>query len=366
MAIKIYHTGDNHIGMSFNNYPSVKKDLIKARFLTLENMIFQANEEKADIFVIAGDLFHSIDVPIKDIEKTVNILNKFKGACVLVLPGNHDYDSNKTKLWQDFQKSGSEKIIILNEFKPYNLSEYNLDVTIYPAHCHSLHSSDNNLGWIKESGLKDKSKYNIGVAHGAIEGLSADLVGKYFYMEKQELIDIPVDLWLLGHTHVAYPVSEKVFNHKIFNAGAPEADGLDFGGKGSAWIIELSEDRSVAHKIETGMYEFFDKSFNVSSREDLEKIKAWALSDNPKLKLVRIDLSGSLSEGVYLTLSDFYENLEKELFYLIVIDENLKIKVDMETISQQFSQGSFPYEFLLSLADDEEALQVAYDIVRRS
>ena len=117
-------------------------------------------------------------------------------------------------------------------------------------------------------------------------------------IQKQELIDIPVDLWLLGHTHVAYPVSEKVFNHKIFNAGAPEADGLDFGGKGSAWIIELSEDRSVAHKIETGMYEFFDKSFNVSSREDLEKIKAWALSDNPKLKLVRIDLSGSLSEGV--------------------------------------------------------------------
>ena len=38
----------------------------------------------------------------------------------------------------------------------------------------------------------------------------------------------------------------------------------------------------------------------------------------------------------------------------------------METISQQFTQGSFPYEFLLSLADDEEALQVAYDIVRRS
>lgn len=365
MAVKIFHTGDNHIGMSFNNYPNVKKDLIEARFTTLEKMIFKANEVNADLFVVAGDLFHSIDIAEKDVKKTVNILNKFRGACVLVLPGNHDYDSGKTKLWQDFKLNVDEKIIILNEFKPYNLRDYNLDVTVYPAHCHSLHSSENNLGWIKK-GLEDQSKYNIGIAHGAIEGLSADLVGNYFYMGMQELNDIPVDVWLLGHTHVAYPALEKVFNHKVFNAGSPEADGLNFTGKGSAWLIDLENNNVIASKIETGKYEFFDKDFKVSSKEDLDKIKDWALSASPQSKLVRLNLRGSLSEDVYSSLSEFYSFLESKLLYLTIVDDDLKIKVDMETINQQFTKGSFPYEFLKSLADDEDALQVAYELVKGS
>src|SRR5699024_9309452 len=106
---------DIHLGMKFNNYAEgVKESLSEARFQTLENMINQSNELNTDIFAIAGDLFNTIQVPKRDINRTVQILNKFNGACVLVLPGNHDYDNGVIELWKEFTKIPSEKILFIN------------------------------------------------------------------------------------------------------------------------------------------------------------------------------------------------------------------------------------------------------------
>ena len=114
--VKIFHTGDIHLGMKFNNYADeIKEKLFEVRFLTLENMIIKSNELNADLFVIAGDLFNTIQVAKRDIHRTVKFLDKFNGACVLVLPGNHDYDNGMTDLWREFTKIPSEKIVLLNE-----------------------------------------------------------------------------------------------------------------------------------------------------------------------------------------------------------------------------------------------------------
>ena len=50
MSIKIFHTGDLHIGMKFSNYPdSIRTSLVKARLDTLKNMITKANEEECTL-----------------------------------------------------------------------------------------------------------------------------------------------------------------------------------------------------------------------------------------------------------------------------------------------------------------------------
>lgn len=366
MSLKIFHTGDIHLGMKFNNYAEdVKETLVEARFLSLENMINKSNELNADIFVVAGDLFNTIQIAKRDINRTVKILDKFNGACVLVLPGNHDYDNGMTDLWREFTKIPSEKIILLNEKKPYFLNDYDLDVVIYPAPCHSKHSSENSLQWIKEEGLLDTGKYHIGVAHGALEGLSPDLEGNYYYMGINELNSIPTDLWLLGHTHVRYPLKDEIVDNKIYNAGTPEPDGLDYVDEGSAWLITLNDEKIFAERIITGEYRFFDKGFELNSDEDLDSIESWTLKDDPSKKIVRLSLEGSISNEAYSNLSNYYRGLESKLFHLIVDDSNLRVKINKDTIEREFTKGSFPYEFLNRLTHDEEALQIAYDLLRR-
>ncbi|MGO1470005.1 MAG: metallophosphoesterase family protein [Tissierella sp.] len=366
MSLKIFQTGDIHIGMKFNNYGDrVKESLVEARFSVIERMIDKSSDLNADLFVIAGDLFNSNKVAKKDINRTVNILNKFSGAAVLVLPGNHDYDNGKIDLWEEFSSFSNEKIILLNEKRYYNLKDYGIDALVYPAPCHNKHSKENSLGWIKKEGISKDGTYHIGVAHGAIEGLSADLEGNYYPMGIDELNDIATDVWLLGHTHVCYPAKEKISDHKIFNPGTPEPDGLDFNGKGCAWFIEIEGEEVNAKRVETGKYRFLDEKFSVNSSKDLEDIKKWAIDGKPMEKILRLRLEGSLSEEVYESLSNYYRDLESQLFHLMIEDSNLKIKINEEIIEREFTKGSFPYEFLNKLTHDEDALQIAYDLLRR-
>ena len=366
LSLNIFHTGDIHIGMKFSNYDgNIRTSLQEARFATLENMINQSNDLGSDIFVVAGDLFNTTQIVKRDIERTARILDKFSGACVIVMPGNHDYDNGMVDLWKDFNRVSNEKIVYMGDKRSYYLDDYGLDVVVYPAPCHAKHSDENSLGWIKDGGLEEYGKYHIGIAHGALEGLSPDLVGNYYYMDKSELENIPVDVWLLGHTHVSYPENERVVGWKVFNAGTHEPDGLDCRNEGSAWNIVIDEDKKViGERVITGMYRFHDKSFEITSDEELDEISSWALKEDPRKRIIRLSLEGRVSSNLYGELSEFYQSLEKELLHLIVDDSKLRTRINQATIEKEFTQGSFPYLFLNDLIHDDEALQIAYDLIK--
>lgn len=100
--LKIAHTADNHIGMKFNKYGPLKKDLVEARFKSLKKLVDKANDRCCDLLVISGDLFDSINIARPDIEKTVGILKEFSGEYVLIIPGNHDFYSGNEDLWKIF------------------------------------------------------------------------------------------------------------------------------------------------------------------------------------------------------------------------------------------------------------------------
>lgn len=366
MGVKIFLTGDLHIGMKFRNYPeSLGKLLVEARFDSLKRMVNTANDEKCNIFAVAGDLFDSIKISSRDIEKVVKILSEFSGECTLVMPGNHDYDNGMVDLWKRFKDKMTENIILLNENRPYSLKNYSLNAAAYPAFCSAKHSESNNLNWLKELEEYDGESCHIGLAHGSLSGLSPDMEGSYFPMTENELLNIPMDVWLLGHTHISYPYNENTISEKIFNAGTPEPDGFDCNHNGNAWIIDIDDKKIVRGKrIETGKYKFYDIKRRISDMESLQGIKDEFLKDSPENILLRLSISGRVSEDVLNSRQDFYEDMEKNLAYFKIDDSDLMVKISKEDIKKEFTEGSFPYKFLNEVSDDEEALQIAYEIIR--
>lgn len=366
MGIKVLLTGDLHIGMKFNNYPeNLRKLLVEARFESLMRTIKAANEESCSIFTVAGDLFDNIKISNKDIDRVIKILGEFSGECVLVMPGNHDYDNGMVDLWKRFKESLSEKIVLLNENRPYSLKNYSLNAIAYPAYCSSKHSEINNLNWIKELKEFDDKSFHIGLSHGSLQGLSPDMEGSYFPMSEKELLSIPMDVWLLGHTHISYPYNENTVSDKIFNAGTPEPDGFDCSHNGNAWIIEIDDKKSVRGKrVETGKYKFYDVKREVSDQESLESIKEEFSTKNPENNLLRLSLKGRISENLFSIRHEFYRDMDKALAYFKVDDSELGIKISKEDIKKEFTEGSFPYKLLNQVADDQEALQIAYEIIR--
>lgn len=365
MSIKIFHTADVHIGMKFNRYPDqIKKELQETRVEAISRMVKKANEEKCNIFVVAGDLFHeNKKISNKVIHKVVSALEDFEGECVLVLPGNHDYDNDMIDLWKKFNDFDSEKILFINEQHPYSLQNYDIDAMVYPAPCHSKHSETNNIGWINEEEI-DETLLNIGVAHGALKGISPDLDNKYFNMSLNELRNIPIDLWLLGHTHITYPEKNSVVQEKIFNPGTPEPDGLDCKHAGNAWIITIESEKKVsAEKVEIGEYKFIDRNFIINDKEDFKFVESEIIGDTPSKTIARIYISGKVEEEVYRYRQDVYRKIEDVIGFLIVDDSDFGIKITNENIQREFTDGSFPMKMLKSISDDEEALQLAYEMI---
>jgi hypothetical protein len=212
---------------------------------------------------------------------------------------------------------------------------------------------------------ESENKYKILVAHGALNGISPDMTDDYFKMNKDELKSLNMDIYLLGHTHLAYPFEKKVKNRKIFNCGTPEPDGMNYSEKGSSWFIEIDGNKNIqAEQIETGKYRFYDLEYKIKNKDDFEKLKKEFLDNEAKSKLLRIKLSGRIDEDLYNEKESIYRELKEKLAYFRVDDSELKIKITTEVIDREFSENSFPAKLLNELKDDDKALQLAYEYIK--
>ena len=169
--IRIFLTGDNHIGLMYAGHE--KSEILQEKRITaFEEMVRTANRENCDLFVIAGDLFHKTrGITQKTIKRLMDMLAGFKGI-VVVLPGNHDYYDDDVEVWKHFKNlmPSYDNIMLLTEYKPYRVTCGEDEVVLYPALCQSLNSKpgENNLEWVKNEPIDSDGSYHIGIAHGAV------------------------------------------------------------------------------------------------------------------------------------------------------------------------------------------------------
>lgn len=193
--LKIFVTGDNHIGLKYASHEKAQA-LAAKRMEAFPAMVDAANREGCELFVITGDLFENTRVPKKDVVSIVETLARFRGTAA-VLPGNHDFYDPEAKVWQYFTEAIKQydNIMLLTEYRPYRVNAGEYEATLFPAHCTSLHSApgENNLGWIKEADVASEPGYRIGIAHGAVAGETIDNEGAYFLMKREELEAIPME-----------------------------------------------------------------------------------------------------------------------------------------------------------------------------
>lgn len=355
-----------HIGMQFAGFPEVRERLREARFQCLERIVKTAEERQCNLIVISGDLFHTARPAKKDLARATHILEQFRFGPVAVLPGNHDFLSGgDAGLWQDFQKTLLDNIIILDRKAPFNLARFNVGAVLYPCPCESKHSAENAVGWIREIPLDESNEIRIGVAHGSLEGVSPDFDMRYFPMTEAELNGFGLDLWLLGHTHIRYPKNPGP-SSRIFFPGTAEPDGFDCDHKGSAWIIEIDEEKKItAEPIETGKYFFVHDNAELSSGADVQRLAGRYKNEEFKNALVKLKIAGRLPDEEFKKAVKVSASLSERLTHLILDSDGLSEEITIEKINSEFAEGSFPHVLLYHLCEDGDglALQTAFEIV---
>lgn len=375
--IKLFVTGDNHFGKKYDRYPDVKDKLIQSRFDVLNDMVQRAEKEGCELFVVTGDLFDNINtVKISDVKRVVDILAAFTGT-VIVLPGNHDYYTGNEKIWKDFENALSSRehnIILVKEFKPYSFDVGEEKVVIYPAFCQSKHSKENNLAWIKTEDVQKDGVINIGIAHGAIKGVTPDKKEEYFLMTESELSSIPMDAWLIGHTHIPYPNDLKedsdTTGYKIFNAGTHEQTDLHNDTEGNGFIISIEKNASVANvlarKYVSGKIHFYDRAIQVNpdSETALADAIKKALAGIDKNSVVRIIISGSVKQTEYQDKERIYKEILKEYLTYEKEDSELSEEITVDKIREEYAETSFAAQFMEKLLENPTELQMAYQLLQ--
>ena len=375
--VKIFVTGDNHIGKIYSKYPEVKDILIQSRFDSLRNMVIKAEEVGCGLFIITGDLFdNTFKIKVSDVKKVVDILSMFSGD-VIVLPGNHDYYAGDEKVWKDFEKSllnVDHNITLIKEFKTYNFEVGEEKVVIYPAFCQSKLSETNNLDWIKNSKIQESGVINIGIAHGALQGVTPDIKEEYFLMSEAELVGIPVDIWLLGHTHVPYPnvlkEDEDTIGYKVFNAGTHEQTDISNNTEGNGFIITIEKNGNIskimARKFVSGRVRYFDIKLAVNPNSDdaLAKALNEAISDIDDYSIVKITISGSVKHEEYMNKENIYKECLGRFLTYRKYDNELSEEITVDKIRDEFAETSFAAKFMEGLITNPTELQMAYQLIQ--
>lgn len=368
--IRIFMTGDNHIGLKYTSHENAGI-LAESRINAFAVMVEEANAEKCDLFVITGDLFeNTYNIPKKTVAAVVELLVGFQGT-VAVLPGNHDYYDKDAKLWQDFRSliSARDNIMLLTEYRPYELTIGSAEVTLYPALCTSLHSAPgkNNLGWIKEANIVPDSRFRIGIAHGAVEGETIDSEGQYFMMKRAELESIPVDAWLIGHTHVPFPknlTDEYTPCDRILNSGTHVQTDVSCNTEGLCFIVEISDDKKIrARKFNSGSLRFYRRGIVLSAGK-MEEILDRELSEIGDNSVVDLVLSGAVSFEEYRDRHDIIEKRLSRFVEGTYSDSALSELISPELISAEFPETSFSSGLLTALLDDPKEAQLTYEMLK--
>lgn len=356
MNVRILHTADNHIGLSFSRYPDpVRERLLEERYAALERLVATANTRDAHFFVVAGDLFDKINVSKSQVERTVKILREFNGEAVLVLAGNHDYcEGPDSKLWKWFRAAadGSPVIALTDqETKAFRGDDY--QVRFYACPCPSKHARDHAIGWVADE-EKSPDMLHVGIAHGNVEGLGLDADQRYFNMTEGDLRNAGLDAWLLGHIHVPAPVAGTTGRPLYFMPGIHTPDSVKCTLPGHAWWIEWNADASCHHEqLASGAIRFVRLTHSLNHASDIAALLTSCAALDAPNTILDLQLGGRLHEPEIAALNQALDALHPSFLH-VSREQDIAQALDAAAIATRFPEGTLPNALLQALLADEE------------
>ena len=355
MNLRILHTADNHIGLSFNHYPDAARErLIDERFASLERLVATANERKAHFLVIAGDLFDKTTITKAQIERAVKILGKFEGDAVVVLAGNHDFcEGADSKLWKQFRTAAEgSRVLALTEQGTRDFESDDYRVRFYACPCPSKHGKEHTIGWVA-SEEKPADMLHIGIAHGNVEGLGLDADQRYFHMADSDFRNAGLHTWLLGHIHVPAPAPGTTGSPLYFMPGIHTPDSVKCSHPGHAWWIELGADGTCRHEqLASGAVRFVRMSLALNHANDIRELRTKCEALDPPNTILDLQLTGRLREEEVAELNAMLGEMSPRFLHFSR-DQDIAPVLDASTISKRFPEGTLPHTLLHALLEDD-------------
>ena len=348
---KIIHTADIHLDSPFSLLDVQKSKMIKNELReTFSAIVRLAESEKADIMMIAGDLFDSGFVTKETTELLVSLFSSVPTCRFVIAPGNCDY------IWghSPYRKENFPKNVYIfdkDQLSCFSFPEINVDVYGYAFD--SENYPDNPLE--KKIQLQ-KSRINILVAHADVGGKS-----KYAPIPVPDMVKSGFDYIALGHIHSGSKV-QTAGNTYYAYSGCPEGRSFDECGVKSVIVAEFTKNAmqlSASFRHHRSCRRHYEKInvdiTGISSQEALFECVKNAVEKEGfgSDVLLRVRLSGQISPETTLYPKKL-SAASLGLFYLEVEDHSVPLLNSEELKNDISVKGAF-FRELLPLLQSENA-----------
>jgi DNA repair exonuclease SbcCD nuclease subunit len=357
MPVRIVHTADNHVDLSYQRYADEIQARLKAeRIDSLRRVVRGANERQAHVLVVAGDLFDRAKAAASTIGEVVKILKEFEGQEVLVLPGNHDHCGDASGgLWHTFRDQvDTGRIRVLDQPTLHSMEIDGQILDFYPCPCTSKTSSTNAIGWVRTA-RRDPNAIRVGIAHGNVEGLGLDDDDRYFNMTTAELESAGVHCWLLGHIHKPSPTQGGTGACTVFMAGSSTPESVRRSSVGGAWCIDLDQNGVTRfERFRTGALSFH-RLTRTFGGPDIEAALAGIENEinSLEVKSTVIDLvfEGELTSDDRSRLQELLTKIKGMGFIQVTTNDQVRETLSKLQIANLYPTGTVAARLLSKLLD---------------
>ena len=315
--MKLLHTADLHLDSAFCGSGALAADIRRQAQRSLLKRIFDtAREETCDMVLIAGDLFDTLLVTPETKSLCIELFASF-GRPVVIAPGNHDPYVDGS-----IYKSGElpENVYVFSspELQVFDFSELGVSVAGYAFASSALMNNPLVTAQI------DRGEVNpvlLLCAHTEINVPTS----KYAPVTLGDIQRHGFTYAALGHTHNVPELTENVRY-----CGFPEGRGFDEIGDGHVLLVSIDNGElvSVEQRVISEVRYVWDTVSveGIGDVEDaLEVIKAQIKKRAGKTTHMRVEMFGTVSEGVDTEVIARADELSADVASLEIINSTLSL-----------------------------------------
>lgn len=244
--LRLIHTADVHLGARHDDLGDQAAAQRERQFAAFVATIDLALAEKADVLLIAGDLFDSNVQPRRSVERVAAQLKRLGAAKVrtVIIPGTHDcYERSSIYRAYDLKAlAGStdddDFVTVLTPDRP-SIHLAACDAVIHgPVFATKKAPHSPLRGLDATAAGSPEATWRVGLVHGSI-AIPGKTERDDVVITTEEIEQTHLDYLALGHWHSMQQGKAGAVTYAY--AGAPEPVALDQDRAGKALLVELEE-----------------------------------------------------------------------------------------------------------------------------
>lgn len=251
--LRIIHTADVHLGARHDDLGEQASAQRERQFAAFAATVDLALGEKADLVLIAGDLFDSNMQPRRSVERVAAQLRRIATGRVrtVIVPGTHDaYDRSSIYRAYDLKAlAGStpddDWVTVLTPERP-RIHLAACDVVVHGPVFATKRAPHSPLRDLDVAAHRDTATWQVGVVHGSV-AIPGKTDRDDVVITTEEIAATGLDYLALGHWHSARRSTAGSTTYAY--SGAPEPVALNQDRAGKALLVQL--DQSAAGKTVT-------------------------------------------------------------------------------------------------------------------